>query len=140
MITVDRVIFSSDEKRRLGVEYDADSVEMESTIIAELAERRSVPFVVARVVLDEASFSLPNVLQVFRWWRKKEFGKLIPHVVAHPSKFLALWRLARRSRRASRDLTNLFRGYLLDSMFLHGQGQQEKGISNDGTLKEDHRG
>lgn len=116
MITSDRVIFSSEEKRRLGLEYDAGSVEMESAVIAELAERASVPFVVVRVVLDEASFSLPDLLEVLRWWRRKELSKLIPFVALHPKRLLELMRLLERSRRASRCLTELFLAYLLNGL------------------------
>jgi hypothetical protein len=89
---------------------------MESAVIAELAEKASVPFVVVRVVLDEASFSLPDVLKVFRWVRKKQFGKLIPHVAMHPHKLVELLRLLQRSRRASRSLNQLFLTHLLDGL------------------------
>jgi hypothetical protein len=126
MLTVDRVIFASEEKRRLGSEYAAGSVEMESTVVAELAESRSVPFAVVRVILDEASFSLPDTLTVLRWWRKKQFGKLIPYVAAHPGRLLELLKLLRRSRRASRDLTHLFRGYLLDRLVGNGHSSRLK--------------
>jgi hypothetical protein len=98
----------------LGLEYDADSVEMESAIVAELAEQASVPFVVVRVVLDEASFSLPDIMPVFRWYRKKQFGKLLPYVVLHPHKLVELLTLLRRSRMATRALNHLFLPHLLD--------------------------
>jgi hypothetical protein len=117
MITTNRVISSSDEKERLGREYDAGSVEMESAVIAELAANRSVPFVAVRVVLDEASFSLPDHLEVFRWYRRRQFGKLVRFVAFHPHQFLELLRLGRRSRRASERLTHLFRAYLLDTLW-----------------------
>jgi len=114
MITTNRVISSSDEKGRLGREYDAGSVEMESAVIAELAANRSVPFVAVRVVLDEASFSLPEHLEALRWWRRRQFGKLVRFVAFHPGPFLELLRLRQRSRKASERLTHLFRAYLLD--------------------------
>ncbi len=116
MITTDRVIVSSAEKHRFGLEYEADSVEMESTVIAELAEKASVPFVVVRVVLDEASFSLPDMLKVFRWYRRKQFGKLIPYVASHPHELMELLRLLQRSRKATRALNHLFLAHLLDGL------------------------
>jgi len=117
MITTDRVISSSDEKGRLGYKYDAVSVEMESAIIAELAANRSIPFVVVRIVLDEASFSLPDHLEVLRWWQRRQFGKLVPFLALHPHQFLELLRLRQRSRKASERLTQFFRAYLLDSLW-----------------------
>jgi len=116
MITTDHVIVSSADKHALGLEYQADSVEMESAVIAELAEQASVPFVVVRVVLDEASFSLPDILQVFRWYRRKQFGKFVPYVALHPRKLVELLRLLRRSRKATQALNHLFLAHLLDGL------------------------
>ncbi len=128
MITTDRVIVSSEEKVRLGLEYEATSVEMESTAIAELAEQASVPFVVVRVVLDEASFSLPDILDVFRWYRKGQFGKLIPYVASHPRKLVELLRLLRRSRKATGVLNRLFLAHLLDGLAEIGKGPACNGL------------
>jgi len=116
MITTNRVIASTAEKRRLGRAYDAGSVEMESAALAELAASRSVPFVAIRVVLDEASFSLPDHLEVLRWWQKRQFAKLARFVALHPQRFVELLKLRQRSRRASERLTDLFRGYVLDGL------------------------
>ena len=116
MITSERVILSSAEKRQIGQEYDAGSVEMESAAVAGLADKASVPFVVVRVVLDEVSFTLPDVMDILRWYRKKQFGKLIPYGVTHPCKLVELLRLLQRSRRASRSLNQLFLAHLLDGL------------------------
>lgn len=116
MITTDHVIVSSEGKHALGLEYEADSVEMESAVIAELARQASVPFVVVRVVLDEASFCLPDVMPIFRWYRKKQFGKLLPYVISHPYKLVELLRLLRRSRKATEALNHLFLPHLLDGL------------------------
>jgi hypothetical protein len=116
MITTDHVVVSSAEKQALRLKYEADSVEMESTVIAELAEQASVPFIVVRVLLDEASFSLPDIQQVFRWYRRKQFGKLVAYVALHPRKLVELLRLLRRSRKATEALNHLFLAHLLDGL------------------------
>lgn len=116
MITCDRVVFSSSEKRRLGLQFEAGSVEMESAAVAELAGEASVPFVVVRVVLDEASFSLPDILQVFRWYRRRRFGRLIAYLALRPRAVLEFLRLRRRSRRASGILNRFFVEHLLDGL------------------------
>jgi adenosylhomocysteine nucleosidase len=116
MITSERVIVSSREKQGLGLTYDAGSVEMESAVIAELAEEASLPWIVVRVVLDEASFALPDVMQVLRWRRKKQYGKIIAHVATHPYQWVEAVRLLQRSRRASRALNRLFLERLLDGL------------------------
>ncbi len=116
MITSDHVVITSEEKHGLGRAYDAASVEMESAVVAELADQASLPCVVVRVVLDEASFSLPDMIQVFRWYRKRQFGKLIPYLVTHPLKLLELLGLLQRSRKASKALNDLFLARLLDGL------------------------
>jgi len=129
MITTDRVVVSSAEKHALGLEYDADSVEMESAVIAELAEQASVPFVVVRIVLDEASFSLPDILQVFRWYRRKQYGKLLPYVAVHPYKLVELLKLLRRSRKATQALNHLFLSHLLDGLAEMGRARGRPPLS-----------
>lgn len=121
MITTDRVIFSAEEKRRLGLQFDAGSVEMESAAVAGVAGEASIPFVVVRVVLDEASFSLPDLLKVFRWMRKRKHGRLISYLAFHPRGLLELLSLRRRSRRASRVLNRLFLDHLLDGLIGSGE-------------------
>ncbi len=134
MVTTDRVIASSAEKIRLGLEYEATSVEMESAVIAELAEQAGVPFVVVRAVLDEASFCLPDILDVFRWYRKKQFGRLIPYVVSHPRKLLELLGLFQRTRRATRVLNDLFLAHLLDGLAEIGKGPACNGLKTGGRV------
>jgi adenosylhomocysteine nucleosidase len=116
MITSERAILSNDEKHQKGLEYDAASVEMESAVIAELAKEASVPFVVVRVVLDEASFSLPDLRSVFRLYRRRQFGRLVPYVATHPHELVGLLRLLHRCRRASRSLDRFFLTHLLDGL------------------------
>jgi hypothetical protein len=116
VVTTDHVVLTSEEKHGLGRAYDAVGVEMESAVVAELADKASLPFVVVRVVLDEASFSLPDMLKVFRWARKKQFGKLIPYVAVHPRELVELLRLLRRSRKATKALNDLFLAYLLNGL------------------------
>ena len=136
MITTDRVIFSSDEKHRLGLEYDAGSVDMESAVVGELAVGSRVPFVVVRVVLDEARFSLPDLLEVVRWWRRRQYGRLIPHLVLRPAGWLALVRLLRRSRLASQGLTDFFLTCLLDGL----QGAEAQASRPQSTQKQPGEG
>ena len=60
LLTVPDVIFSAQEKRKLGSRYGADGVDMESFAILEIAGERDIPCIAARVVFDEASFELPR--------------------------------------------------------------------------------
>jgi adenosylhomocysteine nucleosidase len=85
----------------------AMAVDMESVAIARIARDRAVPFVCVRVVVDEASMSLPQAALV----SLREDGSVDPvrlatRLLTHPAELLPLIRLgsafghARRSLRA----------------------------------------
>ena len=61
-LTVDAVVASAVEKRRLRLETGAVAVEMESWYLAQAAQEAGVPFVAIRTVLDEAGRGLPQVI------------------------------------------------------------------------------
>jgi adenosylhomocysteine nucleosidase len=63
LLTVPDVIFSAQEKRRLGSRYGADGVDMESFVILEIAGERGIPCIAARAVFDEVAFELPGGLE-----------------------------------------------------------------------------
>ncbi len=111
-ITTSRVICGSREKDHLGKRYRAGSVEMESAALARCARQAAVPFLVVRVILDEVTFTLPEGMQVFQWWRKKQLGRLLLHALAHPVKLARLLMVWQRTGRASSQLD----GLLLNSL------------------------
>ncbi len=113
MLTTDRVISSSHEKKHLGKKYKAGSVEMESAVIARLAEKASIPFLVIRVILDEANFSFPDTLQVLYGWRQRQWRQLFSSIFNLLFKLPQLLKLARHTRTSAKNLSC----FLLD--FLH---------------------
>ncbi len=52
ILTVDRIVLTADEKRRLAAESGAMALDMESAAIASAASARSIPFLAVRGVLD----------------------------------------------------------------------------------------
>ena len=115
MLTVDRVITESAEKRRLGRLYDAGSVEMESSVAAGLAARRSIPFLAIRVVSDTAAFSLPD-LSFLGTARRKQVAGMVRYVVCRPLQAMRLVTLRRYGKKASRSLTGFLGGEVLDAL------------------------
>ncbi len=137
MLTADRVVCSAADKIRLGRKHGARSVEMESAVVGTLAAEASLPFLVIRVVLDEAGFSFPDPGRVLAWWEARRFGRLFRFLAMRPLAVTRLLRLFRRSLTVSRRLTNLFRDFpLLESLDeapggLTGEG---KGGGGPGSL------
>ena len=59
LLTVDRVITQPAEKAELRREYGADLIDMETSALAALARDRSLRFLSARVISDDAQAELP---------------------------------------------------------------------------------
>lgn len=59
-----RMIDTIAEKRRLGVQHDALAVDMESHVAALVAQRRALPFAIARIVSDGVDHLLPHAITV----------------------------------------------------------------------------
>jgi adenosylhomocysteine nucleosidase len=114
MVTTDHVVASEPEKRRLGTRCDAGSVEMESAVVAELAEQASLPFVTVRVALDTVEFALPDVSQFLRLWRQRRWGSLLVCGARDPSSLVRLIRVWRYTRYASDRLTGFLGEYFSD--------------------------
>jgi len=80
---------------------------MESAAVAEVAERSRMPWLSVRVILDEASLALPEVLE-----RAVEpdgclaLRKLCVALGRRPGELADLWRLALRYRRARASLAS----------------------------------
>jgi nucleoside phosphorylase len=101
LLTVDRVIGSVEEKRRLAAQTGAMAVDMESGAIAEAAASASVPMAAVRVILDP----LDEPLEASPERYLQADGSLClwksgVAIAAHPAKLPALWRLGRRGAAA----------------------------------------
>jgi adenosylhomocysteine nucleosidase len=59
LLTVDRIIRLSKEKRKLGEKHQAPAVDMESFAVAEVCRERAVPLLVVRAISDTVDDELP---------------------------------------------------------------------------------
>ncbi len=105
MATSHRIVCSAKEKRHYGEKYQAGSVEMESAVLAGLAEQASIPLLVIRVVSDEAAFSLPESLVLLEYIRKRRIRKIARCIFLEPVQSWKFICMMRNARRASRELT-----------------------------------
>lgn len=114
MVTFDRVVPSEQEKRELGLRFQAGSVEMESAVAALVAREAGVPFVAARVALDEVSFRLPDVSDFFRFWKGRQWRSAAAWLVRDPRRVVGLVRLWRCSARAAERMAAFLQCFLDD--------------------------
>jgi adenosylhomocysteine nucleosidase len=122
-VSTDRVINSAREKRRFALSTQAIGLDMESSALADQAQRARVPFVIIRSVSDLLDEDLPLDFNLFL--RPTGWLKGIGTVLAAPSCLLGLGRLRQQSVIAAEALTAFFRNYAAAT----ATGQQKKELS-----------
>jgi adenosylhomocysteine nucleosidase len=88
-------------KAELFAASGAVAVDMESAIIARIAQRHNVPFAILRVIADPASRSLPSsALSAMGADGEIDVAGLLAGLIANPGQLFAVARLAADARRA----------------------------------------
>jgi adenosylhomocysteine nucleosidase len=85
-------------------ETGAVAVDMESLAIARVAAARGLPFIAVRVIVDTAADALPRAVVAASGGGPVNIGRLIAVLAIAPGEIVALLRLARRYRAATRAL------------------------------------
>lgn len=110
LLTVASPISSPADKAALHAQTGAAAVDMESAAVADVANRRGLPFIAVRVIVDGAHDVLPRTIaaaadeggQVRLW-------QLIGGLARTPTDLAPIFRLARRYHSASRTLAAVAR-------------------------------
>jgi adenosylhomocysteine nucleosidase len=106
------------EKARAFETTRAAAVDMESFAVAEVASSCGLPFLAVRVVVDRACDELPRALEgVTGPSGELSAGRLLGHLLCHPSSVPPVLRLARRYRAARRSLRGIARSGALGEPF-----------------------
>jgi adenosylhomocysteine nucleosidase len=104
LLTMPELVSDPQEKQRLGQQYEALAVDMESAIVARLCHQHKVPFACLRVISDDWQTALsPHLVELLRR-ESVSLPRLAGKVLRHPKLIGELWRLARQTRRAARSL------------------------------------
>ena len=104
LLTMPELIGDPDEKRRLGRQYEALAVDMESARVARLCHEHGVPFACLRAISDDWNTPLsPRLLDLLQRGRVSPL-RLATTIVRHPKLSAELWRLARHTRKAAKNL------------------------------------
>jgi nucleoside phosphorylase len=94
-------VADAEEKAALFASSGAAAVDMESAIVARIAQRQRIPFAILRVILDPADRSLPSVaLKALGPEGTIDFAGLLVGLLARPGQIFPLLRLAQDARRA----------------------------------------
>jgi adenosylhomocysteine nucleosidase len=110
LLTVDRIICLSEEKRQLGMQHQALAVDMESYAVAEVCRQREVPLLVVRAISDTVDDELPP--DIGRLLSQKSFagqlGAAVGSVFRRPSAAKDLFNLHQTALEASGRLAKFF--------------------------------
>ena len=110
IVTMDQIVLTAKEKRRLAAESGALAVDMESAAIASAAAAKSVPFLAIRAILDPVNEDLEVAFDQFLdHWGEPRTPNLARYLLAHPLALIPLIRLGSRTRAACRRLGHLLR-------------------------------
>jgi adenosylhomocysteine nucleosidase len=104
LLTMDRLIATVEEKRRLGAQHQACAVDMESVLFAERCTKAEVPFACVRAISDEAATPLSPELTGLLSGGAASPWRVVRALARHPNMLPELMRLARDTKRASRQL------------------------------------
>ncbi|MFL6514137.1 MAG: hypothetical protein ACJ8M1_03860 [Chthoniobacterales bacterium] len=98
ILTIDAIAHSREERERLAQQHQADAVDMETDVIAEICRARAIPMLSLRVISDSPADPFPAppdvLFDVAR--QQTNFGTLIPYLLGHPSAMMGLMKFAKR--------------------------------------------
>jgi adenosylhomocysteine nucleosidase len=104
LLTVNHLIATAADKKRLGEVHKADVVDMETATVAELCTARGVPFMAVRAVSDAVDTELsPQLVRLLSGGHVSAW-KAIRALVGKPSLLGEFRRLAKDTRLAARKL------------------------------------
>lgn len=105
LLTTTSLVAVPEEKRRLGEQHRALAVDMETAAVARVCRHQGVPFGSLRVISDDGSTPLsPRLVGLLKHGRVAP-TRVFAAVLAQPALVVELWRLARDTRRAARQMS-----------------------------------
>lgn len=119
LLTASRLIGTKKEKKLLGEKYQASAVDMESAVIARWCQRKMIDMACIKGVSDDFQTEIsPQVLQLLSSGKIAYF-QLVWNILVCPSLLFDLFRLAKNTREAGRNLAQAIHA-VIDSFQLNG--------------------
>jgi adenosylhomocysteine nucleosidase len=104
LLTVSELVSDPREKQRLGQQYQAIAVDMETAIAARICHEHGVPFASIRVISDDLNTTLsPHLVDLLQQGRVSP-ARLAWALLRHPMLIQELGRLAAQTRLAAERL------------------------------------
>ncbi len=104
VLTCEQMIGEPGLKRELGLKYQADVVDMESSAVAEICRQAGISFGCIRVISDDVDTRLSQCLMTLVESGQVSVWRVIKLLLRSPRVIIELIRLARQTRRAGECL------------------------------------
>jgi adenosylhomocysteine nucleosidase len=99
-------------KRLLTRQFAAMAVDMEAAAVAEVAEKKGVPFMAVKAISDEYDFAVPDMEPFVDLRGRFLTGKFVRYAAIHPGKWGVVRSLRANSLVASRKLCSVLRNLI----------------------------
>ncbi|MEN6356250.1 MAG: hypothetical protein ABFD83_04110 [Armatimonadota bacterium] len=110
MVSVDRIIASPQQKRKLFLSTGAGALDMESYAAAAICSSRGVPFAAIRSISDSAFDSIPDFIitltSIENTWRR------LLYIAARPHTWQSICQMRRKTDLAAKNLADVL-GFML---------------------------
>jgi adenosylhomocysteine nucleosidase len=114
LLTVDRIIHKSLEKRALGQQFAAVAVDMESLSVAKVCQQEKQRFLAIRAITDTVDDELPRDVErlLNRPTMARKLGAAAGSIVRRPSAAKDLWKLRESAATAADRLAKFLAGVI----------------------------
>ena len=112
-----RIVWRADEKRAIRSLTGAVGLDMESAVLAAVAQEMGIPMAIVRTVSDLAEEDLPLDFNLFL--RPTGWLAGLRTLIGQPSSIAGLNRLRKQSRMASDRLADFFKEYIQGPSYMH---------------------
>ena len=114
LLTVDELIRTPSEKRKLAKQYDAVACDMETTAVGKVCSREKVRFLSVRIISDAVDDELPQ--EIGKLLDQKslaaKLGAATGAILGRPSSIKDMWGLREEAIRASDRLSRFLAGVI----------------------------
>lgn len=114
-ISIDRVCVTPEAKYKLGQDFAADAVDMESYWIGQTAASRGLPFLAVRPIFDTVNDDLSILEEITHNSRVSPF-KALSYLASHPGQVKKLMDYSRDSKEARKSLAIFIKEFMEEVM------------------------
>jgi len=112
LLTMDRVVNRPEEKKALGEDYDAIAIDMETSVLAQMAAVRNLPFLSVRSITDTVDQELIDVSPFMEKDGQVSICKAGWYVLTHPGSIPTFISLQEIAHRGTKNITEFLMAFL----------------------------